>query len=185
MVKQYRVLALCGSLRNKSYNATLIEALVDLAPKQLEIIYHRDMTDLPLFNPDRENTQHPAVNKLREELNQADGLIIASPEYAHGMTGVIKNTLDWLVNGEAFVYMPVLLFNTSPRATHAQAALREVVKTMSGLVDDTASISIPLLGSNLDKIGIIQHGEISKALKNSLRLFQQTIIDNKMKISLE
>jgi NAD(P)H-dependent FMN reductase len=182
MMKTSRILALSGSLRKASYNTALIEALVMLAPKHLDIVYHKDIIDLPLFNPDLDETRPPAVNRLQQELGRVDGLIIASPEYAHGISGVLKNALDWLVNGEEFVYMPVLLFNTSPRASHAQAALREVVKTMSGIVDDKASISIPLLGSNLDKTGIIQHNEISTALKASLNIFHKTVSEAKLKI---
>lgn len=180
-----RILALSGSLRKASYNTALIESLILLAPKQIEIIYRAGLIELPLFNPDMENPEPSTVTELRNELGQADGLIIASPEYAHGISGVLKNALDWLVNGEEFVYMPVLLFNTSPRAIHAQAALREVVKTMSGIVDDKASISVPLLGSNLDKSGIIQHKEISAALKTSLNSFHQTIRDTKLNTSYD
>ena len=131
---------------------------------------------MPLFNPDLEDEPQPIVDKLRNELKKSDGLLIASPEYAHGISGVLKNALDWLVSGEEFPYIPVALFNTSPRATHAQAALREVIKTMSGNIIEQASISVPLLGSNYAANDIVNHPEISHDVVNALNSFRDAII---------
>ena len=131
-MKKLKILALSGSLRKASYNTALIHALSKLAPEGVEIIPFEGIGNLPLFNPDLETQNITPVTRLCEVLEKSDGLIIASPEYAHGISGVLKNALDWLVAGEEFVNMPVALLNTSPRASHAQKALREVIKTMSG-----------------------------------------------------
>jgi hypothetical protein len=72
-----------------------------------------------------------------------DALLIASPESAHGVTGTIKNVFDWLVGFELFVNRPVAILNTSPRAHHADEALREILRTMSALIVEEASVSIP------------------------------------------
>lgn len=82
-----------------------------------------DLRNLPLFNPDIEATQLAVVARFRERLIAADAVIIASPEYAHGVTGSIKNALDWMVGCEAFVNKPVALLNASPRA-HTQHSRR-------------------------------------------------------------
>lgn len=87
----------------------------------------------------------------------------------------MKNALDWLVSGVEFPYKPVMLINTSPRASHALNALIEVVTTMSGDIIDSASVTIPLLSSELDADGIIDNREISAALSNDLRAFCQRI----------
>ena len=58
-------------------------------------------------------------------------LVIAAPEYAHGPPGALKNALDWLVASETFAGKPTALLNTSPRAFHAQASLREILSTMA------------------------------------------------------
>ena len=82
---------------------------------------------------------------LRDRVRRADGLLISSPEYAHGVPGAMKNALDWLVGGEEFIYKPVALLNASPRATHAQASLAETIRTMSGRLVPEASIAVPSL----------------------------------------
>lgn len=170
-MEQFRILGLSGSLRKASYNSAALSALRALAPAHIEIVVFEGMADLPLFNPDREDERIPAVAALRSQLKNSDGLIIASPEYAHGISGVLKNALDWLVSSEEFVHMPVMFINTSPRAHHALAALHEVVKTMSGQILENACVAIPLLGSKLGAKGILAHPEISASLHSSLTTF--------------
>lgn len=177
-MKAIRILALSGSLRKGSYNTALIHALSKLAPEGVEIIPFKELGRIPPFNPDLDIQNISSIKELQDELGKSDGFIIASPEYAHGISGVLKNALDWLVAGEEFVDIPVALINTSPRASHAQQALREVIKTMSGYVIEDASISIPLLGSNLDTDGIVGHTEISLALLDAINVFRNAIINH-------
>jgi len=174
-MSQTRILAISGSLRQASYNTALVNALSELSADDVEIRVFQKMAELPLFNPDLEVTPPKAVKNLKFELAQSDGLIISSPEYAHGITGVLKNALDWLVSGEEFINMPIALFNTSPRASHAQVALREVVKTMSGLIVEEASLEIPLLGSNLDTQGILKQESMVSLIKSKLVNFSHAI----------
>ena len=128
-MESIKLLALSGSLRKASYNTAAIVALKVLAPNYIEITVE-EIRNLPLFNPDSEDENIPALDKLKSSLNEAAGLIIATPEYAHGISGPLKNALDWLVSGAEFPYKPIMLINTSPRASHAQEALKEVLITM-------------------------------------------------------
>lgn len=141
-----RVLALSGSLRAASINAAFCRLLARVAPAGVEVEVFAGMAALPLFNPDLEADPPAAVQTLREAVSQADALVIASPEYAHGISGVMKNGLDWLVSHEGMVGKPVAVVNTSARATHAVAALREVLCTMSARIVEDASLTVPLLG---------------------------------------
>lgn len=163
-----KVLAISGSLRKASLNTSLLRAIARIAPSEIEVALYRGLGDLPLFNPDIEATEPAPVVALREQIFASDALLIASPEYAHGVTGAIKNALDWMVGNESFVNKPVALLNTSSRATHAQAALRETVSTMSACVVDGACITIPLLGSGFSEDDIVQHPDIKSALLAAL-----------------
>jgi chromate reductase, NAD(P)H dehydrogenase (quinone) len=133
------------------------------------------LNDLPHFNPDLESTTIPAVVDLNTQINWADGLLISTPEYAHGVPGVLKNALDWLVSSEDFVGKPIALWNTSPRATHAQADLIEILTTMAGRVISEASIAIPLMGKKLDVTGIIADQEMAGELKKAIEVFKYVI----------
>ena len=91
---------------------------------------------LPFFNSDLDGDRLPReVAEFRTVIGAADGLLISSPEYARGVAGVMKNALDWLVGSFEFPNKPVALINTSPRATHALAALTITLETMSARLD--------------------------------------------------
>jgi NAD(P)H-dependent FMN reductase len=171
-----RILAISGSLRAASTNTALLRAAARLAPAGIEITLFEGLGLLPLFNPDIEATEPPPVASLRQQIKASDGLIIASPEYAHGVAGAIKNALDWMVSGEEFVNKPVALFNASPRATHAYAALKETVTVMSARIVEEASIAVPILGRNLDTTGIVTHLEISVALRAAIVALAQATL---------
>jgi chromate reductase, NAD(P)H dehydrogenase (quinone) len=171
--RTFRLLAISGSLRAVSSNTALLRAAALLAPEGMEVRLYGGLADLPHFNPDLEESEPPSVTDLRAQVRWSDGLLISSPEYAHGVPGVLKNALDWLVGGEEFVYKPVALLNASPRATHAQASLMETVKTMSGRLVTEASIDVPLLGRNLDERGIVEDPEISSSVRAALAAFER------------
>ena len=154
------IFAISGSLRSGSLNSMLLRAAARLAPPGISVELYRDLGNLPLFNPDLEAANPRPVAALRERIIASDAVLIASPEYARGVTGAIKNALDWMVGNESFVDKPVGLLNASPRATIAQAALRETLVTMSARVVANACVTIPILGSELDEDGIVHHAEI-------------------------
>jgi len=91
-----RVIGIAGSLRSASFNRALLSAARDLAPPEL-IIEVRELKDLPLFNEDLESNGLPvAVTELRRAVRSSDGLLLVTPEYNHGVPGVLKNAVDWL-----------------------------------------------------------------------------------------
>jgi len=172
-----RILAISGSLRTASLNSALLRAVAGLAPIDVRVELFTELGNLPLFNPDIEITDLPPVVHFHAHLLEADGVIIASPEYAHGVTGVMKNALDWMVGSEAFVNKPVALLNASPRATIAQASLKETLTVMSAQVVEAASITLPIIGSNLDELGIAAHPSISTSIREALRAFHTEIVN--------
>lgn len=112
----------------------------------MEAALYPGLGKLPLFDPDLESSPPAAVVDFRLAVDRADALLIASPEYAHGISGVMKNALDWLVSFEGAVGKRVALINTSPRAHHAHDSLAEVLRTMSLEIVPGASLTIPLHG---------------------------------------
>jgi len=130
-----KILAISGSLR--------------AAPANIEVSIYAGIDSLPYFNPDLDREFDdpllPAtVRELRAAIAGSDAVLISSPEYAHGVPGVLKNALDWLVGGPEMVGKRVALLNTSPHATHAQGSLAETLRTMSVVFVDAASIAMAL-----------------------------------------
>lgn len=95
-----KILGLCGSLRAGSYNQKVLE----IAKRIATDLGHEVMSDgdlnVPLFNADLEKSSLPeAVVRLMQLAERADVILVASPEYNHSYTGVLKNALDWLSRG--------------------------------------------------------------------------------------
>ena len=163
------VLAICGSLRARSSNLAALQAAARLAPAPMEVVLYRGLAELPPFNPDLDGDDPPSpVVALRRQIGDAQALLICSPEYARGVAGVLKNALDWLVSSAEFPGKPVAVINASQRATHADAALRLTLQTMSAQLVEDASIMLPLLGRNLDADGIVADADLSAALRSAL-----------------
>lgn len=92
-------LAVCGfagSLREGSYNRALLRAARELAPEGMEVRIFDRMNEVPLYDADVEADGDPeGVTALKAAIREADALLIATPEYNHGVPAVTKNALDW------------------------------------------------------------------------------------------
>ena len=169
--KPMRLLAISGSLRRGSVNTAALEALARLAPEGVKALVYRELAELPPFNPDDDVEDRPKpepVERLRALIGASDALIIAAPEYAHGIPGALKNALDWLVASETFAGKPVALVNTSPRAFHAQASLREILSTMAARVMPEAFVSLSLTGKSFTANDVLKDASCARRLKESL-----------------
>src|SRR5271157_5609999 len=166
-----RLLAISGSLRRASTNMAALEALARLAPEGVKVLVYRDLAKLPPFNPDDDVEDGPKpepVERLRALVGASDALIIAAPEYAHGVPGVLKNALDWLVASETFAGKPVALINTSPRAFHAQASLRETLATMAARIVPEAFAELSFGGKLVTADDVRKDPVCARRLKESL-----------------
>jgi chromate reductase, NAD(P)H dehydrogenase (quinone) len=137
--------------------------------RTVEVSVYRGLAELPPFNPDLDG-ENPAaaVDDFRSALRRCDAVLISSPEYAHGVPGVLKNALDWIVGSGELIDKPVALLNASSRATHAQASLAETLTVMSARLIPEASITIPLAGTELDANGILADPAFSTALRSAV-----------------
>jgi chromate reductase len=169
--KPMRVLVISGSLRQASTNRSALEALARLAPECVKVLLYGDLAKLPPFNPDDDIEDKPKpepVDTLRALVDASDALVIAAPEYAHGVPGALKNALDWLVASETFAGKPTALINTSPRAFHAQASLREILSTMAARLIPEAFVSISLTGKAVTADDILADAVCARRLAESL-----------------
>jgi len=132
-----KILAFAGSLRKGSYNNSLLRAAKEVAPEGMEIEIF-DLTGIPLFNADLEAEGDPErVAVFKEAIKKADGILIATPEYNHGMTGVTKNAIDWAsrpAKDAPIAGKPAGILGASPGRTgtvRSQEQLRQSLKSVN------------------------------------------------------
>ncbi len=162
------VLALCGSLRQASINAALLRAAARLAAPGADIEVPDWLGRLPLFNPDLEAVLPWQIETLQLAVAGADAILIATPEYAHGVSGTIKNVLDWLVSFEPFIHKPVAIINTSPRARHADESLRETLRTMSAGLVGERSFELEFLGTQRDEDAMVASDSVATVVAEAM-----------------
>lgn len=149
-----KITAISGSLRARSANGAVLRTALELADAEARTA---GIGSLPHFNPDLdgEGAVAPApVAALRAAVAEADAVLIVSPEYAHGVPGVLKNALDWLVSSGEFVGKPVGVVTASPSPTggdFANAQLRETLRMMTGTVVEDACLCIGLISTRIDQ----------------------------------
>lgn len=137
---------------------------------------YEGLGSLPIFNPDHTETLPPAVAELRRLTLGCDGLLISSPEYAHGVPGGMKNALDWMVGWGELAYKPVALFNTSPYGEHARVALAEILVTMSLHIVPEAAFTLYLRGSKPEEAAPkLATPEAQESLRRALATFAGAI----------
>lgn len=180
-----KILALCGSLRQQSRSLVLLEATAMLASSPMDFRIFKGLGDLPLFNPDTEHMASASVHALWREVSWADAVIIASPEYAHGVTGTIKNALDWLVGYIPFAHKPVAVFNPSHRAEHADQALREILSTMNAQLIPGACLRIPATGCELGAREMASSDQFAEPIHAALSAIRYALDGQPLEVGAE
>jgi NAD(P)H-dependent FMN reductase len=172
-----RVLCFSGSLRRRSANTAALQAAQALAPAGLELVLYDGLAALPPFDPDVEAVAlPPEARMLREAVGRADALLIACPEYAHGVPGAFKNLLDWLVGSLEFPGKPVALVNASGRGSrHAQESLEEILRTMSARVLGGASGTVALPGAGCSRDEVLASPERCAELRALLAALEHAL----------
>jgi len=153
------ILGFAGSLRRASFNRGLIRAAAAGAPPGIEV---RILTleGLPLFNQDLEDAgDPPEVANLKQAIAEADALLVATPEYNHGVPGVLKNAIDWASRPRASSPLfdkPVAVMGASPgrgSTARAQAQLRDAFVFTGACVLPLPEVLVGSAASHFDGDG--------------------------------
>jgi chromate reductase len=171
-----RIVGISGSLRAGSSNAALLRAAAALAPEGTEVVVFEGIGGLPHFSPDLDTDDPPqAVRDFRALLASADGFLVSTPEYAHGVPGSLKNAFDWVVSSGELYHKPLLLINASSGGgAWAQASLAETLTTMdTRVLKDT--VVVPLARKRLSEQGDLSDPAITRALTVGLHTLVSAI----------
>lgn len=122
---------------------------------------------MPLFNPDLPEDFSPVAVEFRRLLGEATSIVIASPEYAHGVTGVLKNALDWVVGTGELSGKRTVVINCSHSSTIANLALRETLSVTEALI---FPFSLPLYSHGTTLETILDDPNLSRILDEIVKV---------------
>ncbi len=159
------ILAISGSLRRDSINAAALRAAASAAARDGLTVRIDDWPRaLPQFDPDLDALPPEAVRRFREACAEANGVLLAVPEYTFGIPGAFKNALDWTVRSGSFYQKPVALLHVAApgRGTHVREALALVLRAHNA---DVTHHAVPVARRNRDANGEISDPRIVHQLR--------------------
>jgi NAD(P)H-dependent FMN reductase len=170
-----RVLAVVGSLQANSSNGSIVRALAPMLGGGVDLRVTRALHLLPPFNSDFESENVPdAVIEWRSELASSRAVIFATPEYAFGIAGALKNALDWVVGSGELVGKPVVVIGASTMVSGASYAIEALDRTLRVMSADVlGTLSIAHVRAKLDSGGRVIDAETIDALEG----FASKIVD--------
>lgn len=150
-----RVIGLSGSLRMDSAHSAVLRTVAEQLPASVILDLH-ELHDVPPYNEDLDGEMAPeAVRALREAVRLADAVLIGSPEYNHGMSGVLKNALDWISRPHgksSLTGKPVLTFTASPAFTGGVRAHQQLNETLVAMQSVQVAYPQIVIGSVASKL---------------------------------
>lgn len=126
-----KILALTGSTRTGSSNNAILQMIADRFADVADFTLYRRMADLPHFNPDLDREPLlQAVAEFRTLIEQADGILVCTPEYVFSLPGVLKNALEWTVSTTLLSYKPTAFIVASGSGEKAFESLDLILQTL-------------------------------------------------------
>lgn len=156
-----KILAIPGSLRKDSSNHKVINKIASMMSPDVEFKIYNDIGRLPHFDGEE---NYELVDDLRKQLQEADGILIYTPEYAFGVPGSLKNALDWTVSSGELYDKPLALITASGSGEKAHAALLQTLTALSAKMTDDTKLLIPFIRSKFDT-----NGELADDVFNAVR----------------
>ncbi|HTC18088.1 MAG TPA: NADPH-dependent FMN reductase [Stellaceae bacterium] len=159
MADDIKVLAICGSLRQASYNRMTLKVAEESLPPGMTLEVFDKMAEIPLYNEDvKAKGFPPAVAELRAKIKAADALLFVTPEYNYSMPGVLKNAIDWASRppDQPFDGKPVAMMGASMGlfgTGRAQYHLRQTCVFLNMLPLNKPEVMIPQAQNKFDAQG--------------------------------
>jgi len=182
MEHRKKILAISGSTRKNSTNHRLLKAIAELSKEIFNVEIHNSIERLPQFNRDDDNEYvAKEVTHFRQLLNEADGVIICTPEYAHGVPGSLKNAIDWTVGTGEFSHKPTMLITASTDGKYGHQSLLETLRVIEAENVENLQLLIPFASAKINADNKFTDEKTLADIKNLLVIFEKTINKNATK----
>lgn len=175
-----KILAIPGSLRRASFNRALARAAVELAPEGATVEI-AELHEIPVYDDDANAAGPPAaVLELRRRIAESDAVFIATPEYNHGVPGVLKNAIDWSSRGpqQPWKGKPVALAGCSNGGfgtVRAQLALRPTLDTLDARTVANPEVHVSFAQEKFDASGKLTDEPTREKLRKLLAVLASRV----------
>lgn len=172
------ILGLCGSLRSHSYNMGLLRAAESVVPTGVTL-HMADLSDLPLLNQDLEQGLLPLpIIRLRQQIEEADALLFATPEHNHTVPSVLTNAIHWASRPPRSVLegKPVAMMGASTGwvgTVRAQNHLRQICHGTQMIALQRPEVFVTHAETRFDKQGNL----LDESIKHKVSLLLESLAE--------
>lgn len=152
MTDKKNILAIIGSASLNSANLKLVEKIAGLASEDFNLKIYNDLKNLPHFDPELSADNPPnEIIKFRQSIEQADGIIICTPEYVFSIPSGLKNAIEWCIATTIFSDKPIGLITASASGQKGHEELQLIMKTAMAKFTDETSLLIQGIKGKFDE----------------------------------
>lgn len=176
MIQKKKIFAISGSTRNNSSNFKILKLISEMTKDKFEMKIFEGLSEIPHFNPDLDTENPPKiVTSFRNEIAEADGILICTPEYIFSLPGSLKNALEWCVSTTIFSQKKVGLITASASGEKAQGELALIMKTVEAKFSNETELLIQGIRGKVDDVGNITDNETLIKLINFINSFEEQL----------
>src|SRR5690606_12338851 len=167
MIEKKSILAIIGSASSNSANLKIVEEITRLTSGKFNIAICNDLKNLPHFNPELSANNPPTqIITFRKHLEQADGIIICTPEYVFSIPSGLKNAIEWCVSTTLFTDKPTGIITASASGQKGHEELQLIMGTLMAKITDETTLLIQGVKGKFDEQGNITNADTLKQLGN-------------------
>lgn len=174
MIRNKKIIGICGSASQNSANLSILKWIAesDKAIFDFEII--ADLTELPHFKTELTDKNTPEkITEFRTKIENADGIIICTPEYVFSIPSGLKNMIEWCVSTTVFSDKPVGLITASASGIKSHEELKLIMETVQTKFTDETVLLIQGIKGKVEKNGKISDKKTETELKKFVESFEK------------
>lgn len=171
-----KIFVINGSASENSSNERLIERIADLTREKLELTVFNELRKLPHFDPKlSSDNPPPSIVDFRKKIDEADGVIISTPEYIFSVPSGLKNAIEWCVSVVVFTDKPLGIVTASAHGAKGHEELKMIMATVGAKFTDETTLLIQGIKSKINLEGEIIHAETKAGLERFSAGFQKLV----------
>lgn len=176
MISKKNIFAIIGSASSNSANLKLIETIADLTSENFNLKIYNDLKTLPHFDPELSANNPPSkIIEFRKNIEEADGIIICTPEYVFSIPSGLKNAIEWCIATTVFSNKPSGLITASASGQKGHEELQLIMKTAMAKFTEETTLLIQGIKGKIDLNGIIINFETEQKINNFIKSFKTII----------
>lgn len=180
IVNKKNILAIIGSASSNSANHKLVEHIACLANEKITLTIYTNLKSLPHFDPELSTTNPPKeIFEFRRNIEQADGIIISTPEYIFSIPSGLKNAIEWCIATTVFSDKPIGLITASASGQKGHEELQLIMKTAIANFTDKTCLLIQGIKGKFDEYGNLTDNITKKQLDEFTVAFLKLVNEEK------